>query len=491
MSKFVSLRTKILVGFTLTFTIFFGGISYWFYLFTTQKTLEGLKQDLQRMAIAATKQINTEELIGLYQKGKPNEEGRSNDPRYQNQLQWLEKWHEINPKIFLFTFIKNNDLQVTSHQETKIIYLVDIWINLDSSKSAKFLESVSATQYHINTLTKGTVEFRDFYQDKWGDWITVYAPIRDKSGKIVAAMGADMEAGEIREIQKEIRQQFLIFFCLSYPLLLGLIYGLSSLLTVRFKKLQQYAEAVGEGNYQPNIILSEHSIFTFFTDERIILGKVLQEMAQKIKQREDLLNGMFNQVAVGIGIHTLDYKFKIVNQTLCRLLGYSEQKLLEKSCFDLIHPEDIDLTRKYLDEVFNRKLFPPLPLEKRCIHQNGEIKWFETAITVIGDTPENPKYFISVFQDITIRLEAEKKLIKAANTDFLTKLPNRAYLMQCLESLLQETQENSDYLFALLLVDIDNFQTINDSLGHLAGDEFLINIANHLRKCVTDKDIVA
>ncbi|MGI0482518.1 PAS domain S-box protein [Geminocystis sp. CENA526] len=377
MKKFVSLRSKILVGFTLMFTVFSVGVYYWFYRFTTEKTLQRLKDDLQTMAVASSQQIDVKELMALSEEAKATPEGRSNDLRYQNQLQWLIQKHEINPKIFLFTFTKNSSWQ----DEKKIIYLVDVWMNINPSKSVHFLESNFATPYHINTLTKGSIEFRDAYKDRWGEWITYYAPIRDESGAIVAGIGADMQIDDIRRLQAEIRRQFLISFGISYPLLLTLIYILSTLLTRRFKAMQKYAQEVGNGNYQPDVSLTDDLQLSFFSDERIILSKALEEMTEKIRYREELLNGIFNQVAVGIAIFSPEYKFEIVNQTLCHLLGYSETELLKKDCWSITFPEDIEITRQYAEEIINSSVSSPPPHEKRCIHKNGEIKWCEIAFT--------------------------------------------------------------------------------------------------------------
>jgi diguanylate cyclase (GGDEF)-like protein len=93
--------------------------------------------------------------------------------------------------------------------------------------------------------------------------------------------------------------------------------------------------------------------------------------------------------------------------------------------------------------------------------------------------------------EIIQRQRVQQQLIHDALHDSLTGLPNRTLLMERIDFAIQHAKRNPDYLYAVLFIDLDRFKMINDSLGHLIGDQLLIAVANLLQKCLRDSDIVA
>ncbi|WP_434688304.1 EAL domain-containing response regulator [Pseudanabaena minima] len=87
-------------------------------------------------------------------------------------------------------------------------------------------------------------------------------------------------------------------------------------------------------------------------------------------------------------------------------------------------------------------------------------------------------------QEITERLQVQERLLHLALHDVLTGLPNRTWFMKRLEQLLQQVNQQSGYHFAVLFLDCDRFQAVNDSLGHLVGDQLLVSIARRIELCL-------
>lgn len=119
--------------------------------------------------------------------------------------------------------------------------------------------------------------------------------------------------------------------------------------------------------------------------------------------------------------------------------------------------------------------------EHRIITLRGEERWVMCRGVAVRDEDGQAIRIAGSLSDITKQKHAEAALIKQAQHDKLTGLPNRAFLTEVLRSALARCQRNSRYNFAVLFLDFDRFKVINDSLGHEYGDMLLISIAQQLR----------
>jgi len=127
----------------------------------------------------------------------------------------------------------------------------------------------------------------------------------------------------------------------------------------------------------------------------------------------------------------------------------------------------------------------------RILTRDGEERWLADSSIQITDEKGSPQASLGILQDITDRKKAEEKILQNAFYDELTKLPNRALLIDRLKLILAHSRRRKNYLFALLILDLDHFKNVNDSLGHGAGDQLLLEISRRLKKCVRPGDTVA
>ncbi|WP_158219884.1 bifunctional diguanylate cyclase/phosphodiesterase [Ideonella sp. A 288] len=154
-----------------------------------------------------------------------------------------------------------------------------------------------------------------------------------------------------------------------------------------------------------------------------------------------------------------------------------------------VHTED----RAYRDDQIQRHLRGELSLvdvECRVLHREGHWVWVHERGRVLQrDADGQPLTLYGTLMEITERKELEHQLFDAAHTDRLTRLPNRAMLLQRLELAVAFQQVDPDERFALLFLDFDRFKKVNDTLGHAAGDELLQQIAQRLRGALRVGDV--
>jgi diguanylate cyclase (GGDEF)-like protein/PAS domain S-box-containing protein len=219
-------------------------------------------------------------------------------------------------------------------------------------------------------------------------------------------------------------------------------------------------------------------------------ARVLEDQSLALRESEERFRSAFNYAPIGIALVSPDGCWLKVNRALCEILGYSETEFLETDFQSMIFAEDLGNTLIKIHELLSGKL-PTCQLEQRYIHKSERTVWAAWSVSTASDINSRRPNLIFQIQDITDKKLAEERLQYKATHDALTNLPNRAFFMSRLEQALNKAQENPNHNISVLFIDLDRFKVINDSLGHLIGDQLLIGIADRLRDCLRPHDIVA
>jgi diguanylate cyclase (GGDEF)-like protein/PAS domain S-box-containing protein len=158
--------------------------------------------------------------------------------------------------------------------------------------------------------------------------------------------------------------------------------------------------------------------------------------------------------------------------------------------FDRVHPEDLAALRHDIDQHL-AGASPELVSEFRMAHRDGNWRWISARGVASRRVGELPHRMAGSLTDVTQRKLAETRLLYDANHDPLTNLPNRALFMERLGRALLRNERLQGTRFAVLVIDLDRFKIINDSLGHQSGDALLMEIGRRLRGCLTAEDTLA
>ncbi len=153
---------------------------------------------------------------------------------------------------------------------------------------------------------------------------------------------------------------------------------------------------------------------------------------------------------------------------------------------DAIHPED---RRRVKDAAISRQAYGDYDVEYRIIRPDGAVRHIHDRAFPIHDDNGNVYRVAGIAQDITARKEQEAHIQYLAYHDALTDLPNRALVMNRLDQALAQAQRHRE-LLAVLFFDLDRFKTINDTLGHHAGDMLLQQAGVRLKDILRKEDTV-
>lgn len=222
-------------------------------------------------------------------------------------------------------------------------------------------------------------------------------------------------------------------------------------------------------------------VHTDVTTERLAEDRANQAMQAMIEKQYAI------DQAVIVAITDVKGKITYANDNFCRISGYSREELIGRNHRILKsgeHPTEI------FREMYRRLAKGEVWRGELCNRsKSGRLYWVDTVITPQLGPDGRPLSYMAIRVDITARKEAEARLSIAATRDSLTGLLNRSALLDQVKTMVHANEQQN--CFSVHLLDLDGFKTINDSLGHNAGDDLLKQVASRLRSLAGTEDLVA
>ena len=270
-------------------------------------------------------------------------------------------------------------------------------------------------------------------------------------------------------------------FFLSAPLI--------KLISAPIKKLVQTVKTISDTrDYSLRAVKIHNDETGVLVDAFNDLIKTVDTQNQALTQAKNRYLALYNDNPTMVFNLAEDGFIISANLTGATHLGLSIDELQDRPLFDFIHPEDLSLVRQLLVQCLHHSSLVHKQ-EFRQICQNGRIIWVRAAARLV-ESGDEQRSLLLVCEDVTETRNLTEQIAYQASHDGLTGLANRNEFDKAIVNAITLAQ-NSNAEHALCYLDLDQFKVVNDTCGHLAGDELLKQLGDVLKKQVRRHDFVA
>ncbi|MDE2433393.1 MAG: EAL domain-containing protein [Burkholderiales bacterium] len=251
-----------------------------------------------------------------------------------------------------------------------------------------------------------------------------------------------------------------------------------------------------DGVLMGHLILLDTSLNAQDADERALMEDLASDLSFALtnlhretvhKQTEERIRlhaAALESTQDGMVVFNRDQLIVSVNPAFTSITGYHDHEILGYSA-DILLP---DGAQDILGEIANQLVDgQSWQGEVWCQRKSGELFMTKLSVSAVRNRRGRPSHFVGVFTDITQLKQTEERLARMAHFDALTELPNRALIMERLAHAINLAARH-ETLVGVIFIDLDNFKTVNDGLGHVVGDQLLQQVAQRLQQRVRQED---
>jgi diguanylate cyclase (GGDEF)-like protein/PAS domain S-box-containing protein len=218
-------------------------------------------------------------------------------------------------------------------------------------------------------------------------------------------------------------------------------------------------------------------------------NRLVAELSGRLRRSETRFRSMVQNSSDLVILLDRDARMVFVSPAIERILGEPVATRIDRPISEVVHAEDAE----WMTALLERLAATPGSVsggEVRMRHADGRWRWIELVGTNLMSDPDVRGIVLNC-RDVTDRRTLEEQLRHQAFHDPLTNLANRPLLVDRIEHELEARPMESPATTAVLLIDLDDFKTVNDSLGHAAGDELLAAVADRVRATLRGRDTAA